>query len=171
MSRVQSKRADEIGARLTAKFATRDPYEIAEGLGIHIYKEDFQRLKGMYRVIKRRRCIFLNSNLPEHKARIVCAHEIGHDQLHREFAKGDGLQEFMIYQMTSRREYEANIVAASILLPDDEVTDYIYNYHYDAEQIARVMNTDINLVALKISHLRSEGHALRELEHNPRFLK
>ncbi len=168
---MQSMRIDNIGSRLAAKFGTRDPYAIAEGLGIHIYEENFQRLKGMYRVIKRRRCIFLNGNLPAHEARIVCAHEIGHDQLHREFAKGDGLQEFMIYQMTSRREYEANIVAASILLPDDEIIDYIYNYNYDAEQISRAMKSNINLVALKISHLRQEGHALRGLEHNPRFLK
>ena len=168
---LDSTQVDNVGERLVSNFGTRDPFAIAEGLGIHIYREDFNRLKGMYRVIKKRRCIFLNSRLPEHEARIVCAHEIGHDQLHREFAKGDGLQEFMIYQMTSRREYEANIVAASILLPDDEIIDYIYNYHYDAEQIARVLNSDINLVALKISHLQSMGHALRGLEHNSRFLK
>ena len=50
---------------------------------------------------------------------------------------GNGLQEFMLYRMNCRREYEANMVAAAILLPDDEVLEYIYDYNYDAEQIAR----------------------------------
>ena len=34
--------------------------------------------------------------------------------------------------MASRREYEANIVGASILLSDEEILDYIYNYRFDS---------------------------------------
>ena len=71
----------------------------------------------------------------------------------------------MLYDMRSKPEYEANIVAAEILLDNDELLDYIYYYRYSAEQIARAMHTDINLVALKIAHLNELGYDLRPIEH------
>jgi Zn-dependent peptidase ImmA (M78 family) len=161
----------KLGAELVRRFGSRDPFVIADGLGIHIYEAEFKRLKGMYRVIKRRRCIFLNAALDEETARIVCAHEIGHDRLHRDLARGDGLQEFVLYDMTSRPEYEANQVAAAILLSDEEVLHYVYDYGYDAEQIAKILSTDVNLVALKIDALREAGHPFGTVEHDTGFLK
>ena len=77
----------------------------------------------------------------------------------------------MLYDMSSETEYEANIFAASVLLDDSELTDYIYTYNYSAEQIARAMGTDINLVALKIAHLNEMGYDLRPQEYRNRFLK
>jgi Zn-dependent peptidase ImmA (M78 family) len=162
---------EKLGAELVKRCGSRDPYCIAARLGIHIYEEDFGRLKGMYRVILRRRCIFINRNLDEDTRRIVCAHEIGHDRLHRDLAQGSGLQEFMLYDMTARPEYEANLVAAAILLPTHEVLDYIYSYRYDAAQIARAMRTDVNLVAMKIAALREQGYDLRKPEYDSAFLK
>ncbi len=168
------ERFEIIGERLVKKFQTRDPFEIAQGLGIVVYDdcEGFGDLKGMYSVVKKQRSIFLNKDLDRRTARIVCAHEIGHDQLHRELIRGGRfLQEFELYNMASRREYEANIVCASILLSDEEILDYIYNYRFDSEQIARATHSDINLVALKVAHLKEKGHKLRGLEHNSKFLK
>ena len=63
------------------------------------------------------------------------------------------LQEFVLYKMNSIPEYEANIVAAEILLNSDEVLEYIYDSGYTSAQIAQAMHTDINLIALKIAHL------------------
>lgn len=48
--------------------------------------------------------------------------------------------------MATKPEYEAVIVAAEILLDTDELLEYIYQYGYTSEQIAGVMNTDINPV-------------------------
>ncbi len=73
--------------------------------------------------------------------------------------------------MKSKPEYEANIFAAKILMDNDEVLSYIYDYGYPAEQIACAMSTDINLVALKIVHLATIGYNLRSLEHKSNFLK
>ena len=168
---MSSASCAKLGADLVRRFGTRDPFVIAEGLGIHVYQADFRRLKGMYRVIKRRRCIFLNAGLDEETARIVCAHEIGHDRLHRDLAKGDGLQELVLYDLSTRPEYEANVVAASILLPDEEVLTYVYEYGYGTEQIARALSTDVNLVALKVAALREAGHPFELPEHDTRFLK
>ena len=97
------------------------------------------------------------------------AHELGHDQLHRNLAKGSAIQEFMLYDMITKPEYEANIVAAEILLDTDEILEYIYDYGYTSEQIARAMGTDINLVALKIAHLAESGYDLRRIEHRSDF--
>lgn len=161
-----------VGTSLTRRFHTRDPFEIADALGITVmFRDDFGSLKGMYTNILRNRFIMINNKLRDRTKVIVCAHEIGHDQLHRGDAKKNPIKEFMLYDMTSRQEYEANIVAASILLDDDEIADYIYSYNYSAEQIARVMGTDINLVALKIAHMNEIGYDLRPQEYRNRFLK
>ncbi|WP_353734573.1 ImmA/IrrE family metallo-endopeptidase [Oscillibacter sp.] len=125
----------------------------------------------VYCIVKRNRFIFLNKDLSPQMKRIVCAHEIGHDRLHRALAKKHGLQEFVLYDMATKPEYEANIVAAEILLDSDEILEYIYDYGYTSEQIARAMHTDINLVALKIAHLAETGHKLRRMEYRSSFLK
>ena len=57
------------------------------------------------------------------------------------------------------------------LLDTDEILEYIYDYGYTSEQIARAMGTDINLVALKIAHLAESGYDLRRIEHRSDFLK
>lgn len=161
-----------VGSSLVKRCGTRDPFQIASELGIEVlFCDNFGPLKGMYRVIKRNRFIFINQNMSERMQTIVCAHELGHDQLHRTLAKGNGLQEFMLYDMATRPEYEANIVAAEILLDNDEVLEYIYQYNFTAEQIARAMHTDINLVALKIAHLAAIGYDLRPIDHRSDFLK
>ncbi|MBR2432241.1 MAG: ImmA/IrrE family metallo-endopeptidase [Clostridia bacterium] len=157
--------------RLIRKYGTRDPFVIAEKLGIEIlYADELKRLKGMYRGIKRNRFIILNSlNSPTMNA-IVCAHELGHDQLHREYAKTTPFQEFMLYDMASRREYEANIFAADLMLDDNEVLDLIEK-GYDTMKIAQATYTDINLVALKVDLLIRNGHYLHKQEHDNKFLK
>jgi len=162
----------KIGNDLVKKYKSRDPFHIAAGLGIEVlFCENFGPLKGMYRVIKRNRFIFINEDLTPRMQQIVCAHELGHDQLHRYLAKGNALQEFMLYDMTTKSEYEANIVAAEILLDTNELLDYVYRYGYTSEQIAKAMNTDINLVALKIAHLAETGYDLHRIDHRSDFLK
>lgn len=163
----------QIGNDLVKRCGTRDPFRIAMELGITVLDDcdNFGPLKGMYRIIKRNRFIFLNKDLSPEMKRIVCAHELGHDQLHRHLATSAGLQEFSLYDMRTKPEYEANIVAAEILLDTNEVLEYIYNYGYTSEQIARAMNTDINLVALKIAHLAETGYDLRRQDFRSDFLK
>ena len=169
---MSSDYLSKIGSSLVRRCETRDPFRIADELGVEVlFCEDFGRLKGMYRVIKRNRFILLNNDRSDRMMRIVCAHELGHDQLHRNLAKGSAIQEFMLYDMTTKPEYEANIVAAEILLDTDEILEYIYDYGYTSEQIARAMETDINLVALKIAHLAETGYDLRRIEHKSDFLK
>ena len=160
------------GAELAERFATRDPFAIAEALGIQIMmNSELKTLKGAYFVIDGVRWILINSNLSHELQRIVCAHELGHDQLHREIAEKRFLLEYMLCDTKSRPEYEANVFAAELLLPDSDVLELIYGYSYSAEQIARCLNTDVNLVALKCDCLRAKGCELNRLDHKSNFLK
>lgn len=73
--------------------------------------------------------------------------------------------------MTSNSmDYEANLFAAQIALPDDDIIEHIYD-GLDASQIARAMHSDINLVALKVSELSRRGYSFRTIEYRNDFLK
>lgn len=63
---MDGRMLSNIGAKLVRRCGTRDPFEIARQLGIEvIFCDDLGSLKGMYRVIKRNRFIFINSSLSE----------------------------------------------------------------------------------------------------------
>ena len=85
--------------------------------------------------------------------------------------RAGGFQEFNIFDMSDRRmEYEANIFAAQISLPDEEILEYIWQ-GYDVGQIAGTMYSDINLVALKVAELNRQGYSSRLQEVRGDFLK
>lgn len=154
---------------LVRSTGTRDPERIAEALGIIVKDVNFEKQKGLYKVILRNRFIFIKSDLSEVMRRIVLLHEIGHDQLHRHL--DDVFQEFQIFDMRGNvMEYEANLFAAQIALPDEEILEYIRS-GYDAAQIAMATASDINLVALKVSELSRRGYAFRNVDHRSDFLK
>ena len=137
---------------------SRNPFTIAKDLGIMVlFDESLDKLKGMYCVIKRNRIIIINSNLPENVQKIVCAHEIGHDVLHRDMAKLGALQEFVLYDMKSRPEYEANMFAAELLIDDSDVYNLAVE-GYDMQQIAGELETDINLIGLKMTNMNNRGY-------------
>ena len=157
---MNAEQLSKVGSDLFRRNGTRDPFQIANALGINVMDdcENLGSLKGMYCIVKRNRFIFLNKDLSPQMKRIVCAHELGHDRLHRALAIKHGVQEFVLYDMATKPEYEANL-------------EYIYAYGYTSEQLARAMHTDINLVALKIAHLADTGHKLRRMEYRSSFLK
>ena len=125
-----------------------------------------------YKVIMRNRFMFIKDNLHPVMENIVLLHELGHDTLHREEAtRTGGFEEFNIFEMQDNRmEYEANIFASQLALPDDDFLE-LAERGYDTQQIARTLNSDINLVALKADTLISQGYRLRPQEHRSDFLK
>ncbi len=146
-----------IALKLIDKYKTRDPFELINALGIELmFDGNFSKLKGFYTVMNRQSYIVINSNLTEEKTKIVAAHELGHHILHKRFASGRVMQEFELYDMTARPEYEANCFAAELLISDSEITELI-NSGYDMEQIASILKTDINVVGIKLGNLNSSG--------------
>ncbi|MBQ9134237.1 MAG: ImmA/IrrE family metallo-endopeptidase, partial [Clostridia bacterium] len=131
------------------KCNSRDPYKIARQCGIELIVKELGALKGFYKVIYRNPFIFLNKSMSRSMARIVCAHELGHHLLHREFATF-GFEETSLFSPASRREYEANLFAAELLIADKEIAELL-EYGYTEEQIAAAIGMDKQLTELKLA--------------------
>lgn len=167
-----------MGNYITAKaeslinqYGTSDPFELADALHITIIYKSYQKMKGLYTIINRCRYIAINENLSEEEQRIVCVHELGHDMLHRTLATSKALQEYVLYDMKDRPEFEANTFAAALLLRDEDVLKYIKE-GYDIVQIASLLYTDINLLLVKLQNMNKDGYNIRipyDVKHN--FLK
>lgn len=117
---MNAEQLSKVGSDLVRRCGTRDPFQIAKELGIIVLDdcENFGQLKGMYRVVKKNRFIFLNQDLSPQTKRIVCAHEIGHDRLHRALAKNMACRSLccMIWQR-SRSTRQTSLQQRSFLIP------------------------------------------------------
>ena len=140
---------------------SRDMQRIARELNIKVlYNDNFTNLLGMYFCKWHNRFIFLNSNLDDIWLNMVLAHEIGHDQLHRDLAKESQLHEFELFRLNSRVEYEANAFAAHLLMDSDEVYAEIKE-GCDEFSLARKMNCNINLALVKLQEMAKLGYDIR----------
>lgn len=135
--------------------------DLADRIGLHVYlRSDFDKLYGMYVIVQRRRCIFLNANLNEWETDWVLAHEIGHDQLHRELAGQDGLQDLVLMDMKSKPEYEANAFAAHLLI-GDEAIDELLCQGATLQEMAQNLYVPIELVQIKLREMVKLGKDYR----------
>lgn len=138
---------------LVKRYHTRDPMQLINELNINLeYLGDTESLLGVYQVMLRNRFIFIASNIGSLK-KVVLAHELGHDQLHRAYCKnGAAFHENRIFNPTNRYEIEANIFAAHLLIPDDEIFNLVKSIeeeNYDSGYYP----IDENLLNLKISEM------------------
>ena len=160
-----------VANKLIKKFDTRDPFQLCQAIGVEVFYADLGSLKGMYKYLKKNRFAVINENLDPFTKTLVCAHELGHDILHQNLARKVCLQEFILYDMKSRPEYEANLFASEILLPDDIILNLARD-GYDIEQISKELCTDINLVALKVSSMNTRGYRFNNtIDAKCNFLK
>ena len=71
----------------------------------------------------------------------------------------------------SRIEYEANAFAAHLLLDNDEVYSYA-RQGYDVVQTASAMNSDVNLILIKIQEMMKLGYEMNiPFETDSRFFR
>ena len=160
-----------VANKLIKKYDTRDPFQLCQAIGVEVFYADLGSLKGMYKYLKKNRFAVINENLDPFTKTLVCAHELGHDILHQNLARKVCLQEFILYDMKSRPEYEANLFASEILLPDDIILNLARD-GYDIEQISKELCTDINLIALKVSTMNTRGYRFNNtIDAKCNFLK
>ena len=157
---------------IVAEYGTRDADELAQALGLFVMPRDFSSQKGVYTIILGSRFIFIKSDLGPEMRRIVLLHEIGHDTLHREAAENSGgfSENDLFDRNGSRMEYEANLFAAEVSLTDEEFLEHAAE-GYSLEEIAEIMDTDVNLAALKTDILIARGYELNAQYHRSRFLR
>ena len=142
-------------------YGTRNTIVLAQNSGIDIiYRNDLTNLLGMYTYRWRHRIMLLNGRMDEYLTQMVAGHEMGHDIYHRNLAHGTGLQEFELFRMKDSTEYEANAFAAHLLIDTDECLEYARNGS-DVVQIASSMNSEINLMLIKLQELNRLGYKLK----------
>ena len=163
------RKADDLVQRC----GTRDTLRIADKIGIYThYLDNLQELRGLYSYRHKERHVLLNSNMDYIATQMVCGHEIGHDTLHRDQAKGGiTLQEFTLFDMRNEMEYEANAFAAHLRIDNDTLFDLL-RQGYDVVQISSIMEANVNLMLIKLNELNRMGYRL-DLPYIPRsdFLK
>jgi len=140
---------------------TKDTLKIARELGIYVHMIDnLNELLGMYTYRHKERHILLNANMDPMLMQIVCGHEIGHDLFHRDLAKRNtSLPEFVLFDMRTRHEYEANAFASHLLISDEELREHL-RQGCDVVQLARMMNVNINLMLIKLNEMNRLGWRL-----------
>ena len=150
---LHSEHAFSKAEKIIKRYGTRDAILITEELGIIVFPRKFKNQKAAYTVIEHNRYIFIKEDLDPVTYNLILLHEIGHDVLHRKeaIARGGFHEKNPFDLSTCRMEHEANLFAAHISLPDDEL-DYYVGQGYSFEQIARIMQSDPYLVKLKLKH-------------------
>ena len=107
------------------KYETNNPEVLADYLNVTIIRMPLEDMvAGFYKIIKRRKYIFLNTDIDdENFMRVVSAHELGHAIMHPKencaFMKNHTLF------LTSRLEIEANTFAAYLLISNQYIEEYI----------------------------------------------
>nr|DAM27036.1 MAG TPA: IrrE protein [Caudoviricetes sp.] len=102
-------------------FKTRDPFKIAERLGV-LYQIGNCNFEGCYMFLKNHRYIFLSNKLNEIDLQLVMAHELGHAILDRKencyFIRNK------TFLLNSKLERRANTFAAYLLIDDNLLSLY-----------------------------------------------
>jgi Zn-dependent peptidase ImmA (M78 family) len=114
---------ENIVKKLIKSCKTNDPYEIAAQKNINVIKWNLHHeIMGFYKYIRRNKFIFINSNLDETIQRFVCAHELGHSQLHPRLNTPFLKQNTFL--SVDRIEVEANYFAVNLLLSNEDFQYY-----------------------------------------------
>lgn len=134
---------------LVKKYGTRNPFQLADAMGIVVQFADLDSLSGLYTPMKRQRVILLNCRLRNYEdtkeLNAVMAHELGHAVLHRDsqcYFFSDGT-----FFRKSKLEIEANHFAAELLISDKDILEH---QRLTAGQFSRVIGYAEKLVELRM---------------------
>lgn len=144
---------------LIEHYETRDPFRLAEALGVRVRYFPLGDLKGFYIVLQGIPFIALHRDLPEPLLRTVCAHELGHHLLHRDLASRTVFNEYELYEMENCIERDANLFAAFLLVPE-EASEALFrpeNRGRSLGELAGACGTTEELFAIR---LEAEGFDL-----------
>ncbi|HHY68203.1 MAG TPA: ImmA/IrrE family metallo-endopeptidase [Alicyclobacillus sp.] len=106
--------------RLVRRYKTNCPFTLAKSLNIELRREYLGKAtRGIYYRKLRHRYIVVHEDLPDEASRLVVAHELGHDRLHK------GVGYYFVEQNTlfnpGRFERQANRFAVLLLTYGDEI--------------------------------------------------
>jgi Zn-dependent peptidase ImmA (M78 family) len=108
--------------KLTSKYRTRNPIEIAQCLGFIIIHTSLVGVRGFYQHIQRNHIVYLDDSLDEPNEKFVCAHEIGHAILHKDINRI--FMDTRTLSVSSKYEAQANRFAIDLLYSDEDMKEY-----------------------------------------------
>ena len=144
---MNNKQIPKLVSYLKRKYGTDDPEEIADYLGVTIIRMPLEDVvAGFYKLLKRRKYIFLNSDIDDDVfLRVVLAHELGHAIMHPK--ENCAFMKSKTLLLTSRIEKQANIFAAFLLIDDDMLEEF---YGYTEEQFCNCTGYPLELLGLRL---------------------
>lgn len=151
------------------EFEGRNIFETAENAGVKVWYRPLGRLKGFYICENGSRYIVINEELKGAIKAVVCAHELGHDMLHRELSVG-GIRENTLFLNNDKTEREANLFAACVLISDETILDEL-SYCNSMDVLAANLGYPSELVGLKLETLNFKGYNFNLTEFRNNFLK
>ena len=160
----------KIANRLIKWYGTSNPFELCAHMGVNVRYADLGALKGMYKYIKRNYFIVISNKLSAQIQLLVCCHELCHHILHRDVLKNAMLWDNMLFDKSTGIEQEANMLAAEILMSDEEVCELVMNGK-SAGEIAAILETSVDFVKLKAYCMKMRGYDFKgDFAVNPNFL-
>lgn len=159
----------QTAANVRRKYGGRNIFETAEKAGANVWLRELGSLKGFYLCENGRRYIIINNALEDAVMRTVCAHELGHDMLHRELSAG-GIRESTLFLDSNKTEREANLFAAEILMTDREALE-VLRYCGTVEQAAWELGVMPEILEYKLELLNEKGHHFNVGSVSSDFLK
>ena len=161
-------------AFLKQEYGDISPMALAHSKGILVDAQHYGNIQESFRgfaiQLHGKLHITLNLDQDEVMQQVCLAHELGHCILHPYSADARSFTSLSL-DNTSTTEYEANLFASEILLPDDIILNLARD-GYDIEQISKELCTDINLIALKVSSMNTRGYRFNNtIDAKSDFLK
>lgn len=163
------RRIIETAESILKKYGGHDIFETAENSGAHVWFRELGGLKGFYICENGERYIVINNALDDVLKKVVCAHEFGHDMLHRELSVG-GIREGTLFLDTNRTEREANLFAACLLISDEEILESA-SYSADIASVAASLDLPSEIVEYKLSAMNFKGYNFNIGDIRNDFLK
>ncbi len=137
-------------------YGGKDIFETAANSGANVWVRQLGGLKGFYLFENGSRYIVINEDLDKVMKAVVCAHELGHDMLHRELSE-EGIRENTLFLSGNKTEREANLFAAEVLISDEDILGGIEEYNSISALSAEVGFPEA-LVKFKLDILGFKGH-------------
>lgn len=159
----------EMAKSVLNEFGGRNVFETAENSGVKVWFRALGGLKGFYIFENNCRYIVINDDLDEVTQSVVCAHELGHDTLHRGLS-GGGIRESTLFLANNKTEREANLFAAEILISDDDYLSAL-SYCESVGALSAQLGYPSELVGYKTETMNMKGYNLRLGDVRNDFLK
>ena len=150
-------------------FGGKNIFETAENSGAIVWERPLGGLKGFYLFENGFRYIIINEELDKVTKAVVCAHELGHDMLHRELSEG-GIRENTLFLSSNKTEREANLFAAEVLISDGEILDEIAD-HNNINTLCAAIGFPKGIVDFKLEILNFKGYNFNSSGAVSDFLK